>query len=285
MSVGLQNLAKQALLQSEEVRRKFKLGSRGPICAFDLCEEMGLDVQFIDVSMEGMYVRDDPPAILISVLRPLPRRHFTCAHELGHHLFGHGTSVDGLSDESDGPRKFDPKEFLVNSFAGFLLMPMIAVRKAFASRGWQPDAATPLQLYTVACSFGVGYVTLVNHLAYSLGLLRKPRADAMAKTRLGIIRREAVGRDTPQPLVVADSHYSLQTLDAEVDHLLLLPLGSEAEGRVLEIRADLPSGRLFRAVRPGLAYVRTSGGGWEVLTRVSPREYLGASRNRHEEAV
>jgi predicted Na+-dependent transporter len=82
-------------------------------------------------------------------------------------VFGHGSSIDELREDAKASIK-DPKEFLVDAFAGFLLMPTLGMRRAFAVRGWEPQAATPLQFYTIACEFGVGYVSLVTHLSLSL---------------------------------------------------------------------------------------------------------------------
>jgi len=45
--------------------------------------------------MEGMYYRGDPARIVIGARRPLSRRNFTCGHELGHHIFGHGSTKWG----------------------------------------------------------------------------------------------------------------------------------------------------------------------------------------------
>ena len=38
---------------------------------------------------------------------------YNCAHELGHHVFGHGSSIDELREESKASVK-NPKEFLVD---------------------------------------------------------------------------------------------------------------------------------------------------------------------------
>ena len=45
---------------------------------------------------------------------------------------------DELVGQWDRPR-FDPKEFMADCFAGALLMPKLAVSKAFAVRGWRME--------------------------------------------------------------------------------------------------------------------------------------------------
>src|SRR3546814_6969436 len=51
----------------------------------------------------GMYQRAPPPRIHLSARRPLPRRAYNCAHELGHHVFAHGSSIDELREDAKEP--------------------------------------------------------------------------------------------------------------------------------------------------------------------------------------
>ena len=46
--------------------------------------------------------------------------------------------IDELVEQWDKPR-FDPKEFTADCFAGALLMPKMAVSRAFAVRGWSME--------------------------------------------------------------------------------------------------------------------------------------------------
>jgi hypothetical protein len=55
---------------------------------------LGVTVRFNNINMEGMYQRGAPPRIHLSARRPLSRRTYNCAHELGHHVFGHGSSIE-----------------------------------------------------------------------------------------------------------------------------------------------------------------------------------------------
>src|SRR5216683_49297 len=95
-------LAQQALDKSIDVRTDAGLDVRGPVDVYALCERRGITVQFVPISMEGMYKRGDPPHILLSALRPPGRRVFTCAHELGHDVFGHGFTIDQMFEEDSG---------------------------------------------------------------------------------------------------------------------------------------------------------------------------------------
>jgi Zn-dependent peptidase ImmA (M78 family) len=279
-------LAQQALNKAIQIRREVGLDQKSPICVYELCDKLGFKVQFVDFSMEGLYAKVQRPIILLSSLRPLPRRVFNCAHEVGHHAFGHGFRVDELCERlaSDRPKSkgFAPEEFLADCFAGFLLMPALGVRQAVASRGWDLSSITPLQLYTVACNFGVGYETLIVHLK-ACKIISRQQADTLDKFTPKSIREELLGYSTPDPLTIADEHWGLPTIDAEVGQLLLLPHGTEVESNVLIFEETHSAGWLFRAGRPGIARAHCEKFNWAKFVRVSRREYCGLSRYRHLE--
>src|SRR4051812_27240908 len=179
MTVRKADLAQEALDKSLEVREEAGLKLGTPLNVFDVCEKLNpkVRVRFADYSMEGCYQRSDRPLIEVSALRPLGRRTFNTAHELGHHALGHpGMRLDEQIGEGKADPASGPEEFAANAFAGLLLLPKLGVRRAFAARGWKIPAALPEQLFTVACHFGVGYLTLVNHLAYGLREISRDRA-------------------------------------------------------------------------------------------------------------
>ena len=276
-------LARQALEKSLEVREEYRYDFRSPLCVYELADRAGVKVQFVnDVSMEGFYAALAKPTVLLSSLRPLPRRTFTCAHELGHHLFGHGSTIDELQDDVES-RTFLPNEFLADTFAGFVLMPAQAVKRAFSTRGLAPTTATPEQIYQVASSFGVGYQTIIGHLEYSLRYITAPCANVLRKSKLPQIRERILGFATKSPLVIADRHHALGTLDAEVGTLVLLPPGAAADSDHIAPFKDTPTGTAFRAVRPGLARVSLSNADWGVVVRVSREDYAGLAKYRHLE--
>jgi Zn-dependent peptidase ImmA (M78 family) len=197
-------LAIQAMQAAAATRAKAKLDQISPICIYGLCETLGVSVRFNNINMEGMYQRGVPPRIHLSARRPLPRRAYNCAHELGHHVFGHGSSVDELREDAKADPWEDPKEFLADTFAGFILMPIIGLRRAFSVRGWTPETATPAQLFSIACQFGVGYKTLLTHLSTGVNMLPRGRATVLQRVKPKALRAEILGVVTPEPLVVAD---------------------------------------------------------------------------------
>lgn len=277
-------LATKAMQAASATRAKAQLDQHGPICIYGLCETLGVKVRFNNINMEGMYQRGMPPRIHLSARRPLARRAYNCAHELGHHVFGHGSSIDELREEAKEHPWEDPKEFLAEAFAGFTLMPIMGVRRAFAARGWRPETAIAPQVFMIACDFGVGYDTLLTHLSAGVRLISPTRAAALKRTTPKALRAGILGALTPEPLIVADSHRAGPTLDAEVKMLLLLPQGTETSGSSLAYERDLVDGRrLFRAVQPGIVRASADSGNWAVFIRIAPEAYVGLAQYRHLE--
>jgi Zn-dependent peptidase ImmA (M78 family) len=285
MTVQRADLAQEALDKSLEVRQEAGLAFGIPLNVFDLCERLKpkVRVRFANYSMEGCYIRSDRPLIEVSALRPLGRRVFNTTHELGHHALGHpGTRIDEQLEEGRADPSADPDEYAANAFAGSLLMPKIGVRRAFVSRGWAITNPQPEQAFVVACHFGVGYLTLVNHLAYGLRAIRSALAEQLKKVRLPAIRQALLGSNEADRLWVADRHYDMPTLDTEVGTMLLLPRGSQPEFDNLLFVNDLPAGRVFTATRPGMTRVEAEGD-WTVTVRVAKYQYSGWATNRHLE--
>lgn len=283
MTIQSTSLAQLALDKSLDVREDGGFDFMSPLCIYDLCDTLGVKVQFVDdISMEGIFVPFKRPTILLSSLRPLPRRVFNCAHELGHQVFEHGWTVDELKNEMNRADS-SPEEFLVNAFAGFLLMPALGVTRAFTIRGWSPWSASPEQIFVVACSFGVGYTTMVSHLSYGLNMIGHEKAVSLKKTTPSAIRAMIIGKKTSQSLTVADQYYARPTLDVEVGMSILLPSGAEVESGFLEHVSDVANGRVFTAKEPGLVRVDAQQGNWAVVVRISKFQYAGLSQYRHLE--
>jgi hypothetical protein len=277
------DLARRAVAKAAEVRDRFDVPPHAAVNVIDLCGERfspAITVRFKDISMEGVYLREEQPEIWIG-LRPLARRVFNCAHELGHHVFGHRSTLDELQVDDGEERPFNPDEFLVNTFAAYLLMPRLAVANAFTTRGWKAELATAEQCFIASCSLGVGYETLATHLTYGLGLVNGTRANTLLRTRLPAIRQSMLGSQTPDRLTVIDCRHTLSTVDTEVGTGLLLPAGVEIENPRLATPLDTPRGRLFRIIHSGVTRAYSVSGKWAVIVRAMPHQYVGLARYRH----
>lgn len=272
-------LTLQAIQAASDIRDQLDFDQFGPVDPFRAAELLGVKVVFLDSSMEGFYFKQTPARVLLSSLRPVARRTFTCAHELGHHIFGHGSTIDQLQ-EDDRADSGKPDEVLANAFAAFFLMPTVGLRGAFSRRGWSCGTATPIQMYIVACQFGVGYVTILNHLSYTLGDLSAARRKELGRWSPQRIRREVL-EDQYDALILVDEHNEAATFDLEKEAAILLPLKAQVSGEALRYVRSLESFELYLAARRGRAKVSGVQTPFEV--RVMPKEYVGAAANRFVE--
>lgn len=275
-------LVMEGMQASITARIEAGIDLKSPTCIYSLCEAFRITVRFNDINMEGMYDRGPKPRIHVSALRPLARRNFTCAHELGHHIFGHGSTIDELRDDQAKNTSHPPNEVLADAFAAFVLMPTLGLREAFSRHGINPNAASASDMYAIACNFGVGQATLVTHL-HSIGMITFDKRAALGKITPKMIRTELLGDSVSEPLTVADQYWNSPTLDAEEGALLLLPAGVVVDTTILMPERDLAAGKLFRTVKPGITRVVIPGTPWATYVRVARQQYVGLARYRHLE--
>jgi Zn-dependent peptidase ImmA (M78 family) len=269
-------LVRQGIQAAADLRNRLDFDPFGPVDPYRAAQLLGVKVVFLGNSMEGFYFKTRPPKILLSSLRPVPRRAFTCAHELGHHVFGHGSTIDQLQE--DGRSDSDkPDEILANAFAAFFLMPSVGLRGAFARRGWICESATPLQAYTIACQFGVGYRTLINHLSYTLRDMSAARRKELERSTPQRIRRELLDQEYDS-FVTVDQHNEAPHFDVEHGAAAILPLECKVTGAALSHVRSLDTSHVFEAARRGRVQVSGTHTPFEI--RVMPKAYEGAALNR-----
>ncbi len=274
------DVARRAFGEALRIRRAAGRDLHGPICVFDLAERLGVEVRFIDIpSLEGMYVAGTQPNIILSSLRPPGRTAFNCAHELGHHNNGDGTTIDNLLDGKRDP-KSDIKEFAADCFAGALLMPKMAVQRAFALRSWNTDEPSPGQIYAVSQYFGVGYATLIQHMHWGLGLLDKPKAAALSKIKPRQAQTMLLGLDVSEPVVPVDDCWTHRPIDLETGTLIFVPRSPTVEGDCVERVCTTDGGSLWRAIQPGIGKIENDVD-FAAFIRVSKRGFVGRSVFRH----
>src|ERR1039458_1108796 len=157
MSPERSRLALRASTCALRIRQKAHIAPHEPCNAFDLADGLGVEVRFAKLpSAEGVY-SPGKPVIIISSLRPARRQAFTCAHELGHHVYGHGEQFDELVEERGKSRRFDAKEFEADCFASALLMPRTAVFKGLGARGWNPKSLDRKSTRLNSSHLGISY--------------------------------------------------------------------------------------------------------------------------------
>jgi len=280
-NVQRKQLAREALQLSSSIRKKVGYDSFSTLNIFDLCEAIDVPVRFVDINMEGMYVQMGEgvkPTILISALRPFHRKVFTCAHELGHHVFGHGFTIDDVV-RSGG--HYTNEEFLVDAFGSYLLMPPLGIKSAMSKRGLDFQHLDPIDCLRISSSFGVGYATLINHLYFN-GHIGKDKSENLLGTSLKSLKQSILGKSVSETLFVIDKHFSNKTIDIEVSGLILLPRDFEVENEdLLKSKTEVLEGMIYEAVSPGITRVYSRYSEWSSFVRIQAYQYVGLSRFRH----
>lgn len=287
MILRRKELARKALASALQTRVKSGRSLWDPVCVYDLAENLGIEVRFLDVpSMEGLYSKKPGPLILLPAQRPQTRQSYSCAHEIGHHVAGHGPNVDQHIEDDMVKHDIENNsdEFFADRFAGFLLMPKLTVERALTRRGWTPTTLTADQAYVLAGQLGVGYATLLQHMRWSLGILPNQIADTLLKIPPKRIRCAWLGQETTANVLVVDQHWIGRPVDMQIGDYLVVPRGT---------RIDLPHPKMleevtcdksiFQANHAGIGRLIPPGDAPAIFVRLSRTAYVGLAKYRHLE--
>lgn len=251
----------------------------------DLAASLGIPVRYVDLpSLEGMYVRE-PVGIYISSLRPTVRQNFTCAHELGHHCFNHGSQIEELTHSAYTATRADPNEYIANTFAAFLLMPRTAVTNICTARGhkFNREFFTPANVYSVANRLGVGYTTLTNQLYYGFALIDRGQYAFLNQQNLKSIRKDIASEYVPGHLIDIHQDWVDTPIDVCVGDHLLFRFNVNSDSNNIERIKPTPVGVLYLVRRPGIVTVKDSLTAWSNQIRISRPSYVGLAEYRHLE--
>ena len=301
-------LAKEALAAALKTRRKLKLELHEAVCVYDAAERLDVEVRFVAItSMEGMYVRRTLEGasshILVAAARPSGRQAMTAGHELGHHVFGHGTRIDQYLTRparanqpemtqraAQSQTAFDPEEFLAQTFGSYFLMPKSAVDRGFAVRNLIPAQATASEVFRVAGWLGVGYTALVHHMYWSLKLITWRHAESLLAWKSPALREQLLGRSPSADVYVVDPHWTGRPVDLKIGDIAIVPSGAVVESTSGQhamnptlapaiASTTTPGLRIVEATATGLG--RIVAGDWAVFLRVAEREFAGRNMYRH----
>lgn len=276
-----EELATIAYKGAIDVRERVNAGRLDPINIFDCSEKLRVEVRFVvGGTFEGMYEKEKK-VIVLPVDRPAGRRVFTCAHELAHWRYKHGsmlddsTTIEGYNDR--------PEERLANMFAGYLLMFPPAVESARAALGISYSVCISDDIYAMASWFGVSYASMLNHLRWSLRKLSHSRYEDLKRIAPRTIRSRLLGGRESQHLVVMRSMTPRIPIDLEAGDFALLPASVRADGGSVAVIEQQPNHTLVQAVRPGVSLLRSETSSWAAAARVMRRGYTGRAIFRNLE--
>ncbi|WP_262695979.1 ImmA/IrrE family metallo-endopeptidase [Kordiimonas aquimaris] len=278
-------LANIALRAASKARVDLGYDQIEPLCIYDACDKHGVSVRFVDINMDGMYNRAAKPKILISNLRPLVRRNMTCAHELGHHVFEHGSTIHEIESTSEIKSSHDPKEFLADRFASHLLMPTLGMRKALNIRTQNSPALTPQDIWAISSDFKVGYTTVLYHLFFGLSVISKNQFESLKKSTPQLLRNIALGFTSTDPAIFVDQNSCAKTLDLETGDWIVSRDNLIFSDSLFSDELKVPGGFAYQALNQGIARVEGGTLGQAFFARISRKSrrngYVGLAKYRH----
>lgn len=270
---------REAAKRALKIRAKFKIPLDSSFCVIDLAASMGVEVRFVDLkSLEGAFLKDSR-TILLSTYRPDGRIRYSCAHELGHYVFGHGDHFDELVEKVNSAQgRFE--EQLGNAFASFLLMPETTLRSAFARRKWDIESPSPLQIFAVSSCLGIGYASLLNHLRYGLKIINQTRFGNLIRVQPKTIKSEICGFDVTTDLTIVDPFWKGRPVDMQVGDYLSVDADIVIEKDCLRL-VNRSETDIWTAERPGITRMISDVPENSIMIRVRRREYVGRAAFRH----
>jgi hypothetical protein len=205
----------------------------------------------------------------------------TCAHEIGHWFFGHGSRIDAVDDEDLIDDSVEDK--LANFFGHNLLMPPWAVKNEFYLRSLDPRTCGPVGIYKTANQLGVAYGGLIRQLHQTLHAISRVTAKDLLDIAPAQIRADILGFTKSKHLVIADAAWHAVPIDLEVGDYAILPLATEVDDKHLRPIQEVNLGLVLQAVSPGISNASVPSRNWATFIRVSRREFTGLSMYRHLE--
>lgn len=269
--------AAQVTAKALKTRKSFLgVGPHLPICPYALCEAMGFDLRFVNIpTFEGMYVACQN-LVLISAERPEGRKHFTCAHEIGHHVLGHGTIIDEILECGAN----NEEELEADFFASMLLMPSSAISRSMLRYRIEANNLTPKDCYILAKYFGVSYQAFITHICSNLRLVNYRHFQTLKKGKLSEIRFELSSLDTKQQVFSIGDWWEEKGLDMEVGDYIVSDQLLSVDGPDLLVTEDVQK-NILRATSPGIT--RVYNGTWSCFVRISRHKFHGFYQYKYEE--
>jgi Zn-dependent peptidase ImmA (M78 family) len=139
------------------------------------------------------------PGILLNNALTRPVRRHTAAHELGHHRFGHASTVEAGADPSNPSASlhstrhggWSDEEKTAEAFASWFLMPRRGVLALLSDMGLAvTDKAA--QVYQLSLRLGVTFAAAVRHLAV-LKLITQAQTRDWATVAPATLKRRLAG--------------------------------------------------------------------------------------------
>jgi Zn-dependent peptidase ImmA (M78 family) len=155
-------------------------------------------------SLQGatVTVDEDAKGVLLSTWTPFSMQRWTLAHELGHILLGHKTTIDQQVGEWIGREpgiNENPEESAADTFAAEILAPRRRIVGLMNRYQWKAsDLRRPVIVYQLGLRLGISYLAACNTLR-NQGLIEWPVQKALKEAEVKAIKRDLSTRPLGDP--------------------------------------------------------------------------------------
>lgn len=194
MTLSWADAHRLAAVATTRLLRDLGVNQRSRIPIFEIPERLGVVLRAGPLPrLAGAYVLEPGslPGILVNNRHPVARQRYTVAHEIGHHVLEHATSLDADTelDQTAGDTVPD-HERMAEAFAAWLLMPRRLV--LFKIGRTSCDSTTAVGAYQLSLAMGASYAATVRQLM-NLRVIDRVGASALLKVAPATIKQEAMG--------------------------------------------------------------------------------------------
>lgn len=162
----VQKAHREGMLAAQRQLRKTGASYEDPIDVFSEIERCPLWLLFEPLDkLYGIYMRGrQGSGVNVHSGHPVALQRFTAAHELGHHVLGHDSSIDSADSIMGNAQSLQEHE--AQSFAAHFLMPLQLINRLLKRIGLDRTAEglTPVQAYQLSTMADTSYRAMVGHL-------------------------------------------------------------------------------------------------------------------------
>ncbi len=253
------------------------VGPHLPICPYALCEAMEFDLRFVKISsFEGMYVANQN-IILISSERPEGRKRFTCAHEIGHHVLGHGTVIDEILECGSNKQEEQEADF----FASMLLMPPSSITRILNRYGRLAEDITAIDGYVLSKYFGVSYLAFITHIYINLRLIAYRHYQKLKAESLLSIRSSLSGLNTKNQVFSIGDWWDEKAIELEVGDFIVSEKTLSIDGPHIIQSVSADEKLIYIAIASGITRIYNEN--WSCYTKVSRHKFHGFYQYKYDE--
>ena len=205
------NAHRIAMTSALRLQRELDIDVTARVSPLEIADRLGLTLRIAPLPrLAGAYIRQPgtDPGILINNRHPPAKQRYTTGHEIGHHVHGHGTSLDDLTEVDQNPRTglagIPDQERVAEAFAAWLLMPRALIMHLIAQTGSSRNP-TPAEVYQLSLRLGTSYQATNLQLA-NLKLQTHQQSALNNKIAPQKLKQAILGRRSPG-IGAADVHH------------------------------------------------------------------------------